>query len=217
MYILGDLFEVWIGDDDETPPYPEILSLLRRFSDSGTPLFVMRGNRDFLFGQAFEKKTGAQLLPDPVHVDLAGCKALLMHGDLLCTRDLDYQRFRSKVRNPEWQRRFLARPRWLRKWLGRLARYRSRMVSRRKPEDLMDVDAETVVAFMRTEQARLLIHGHTHRPAIHELTLDGKAVRRIVLGDWYEQDSVLSCDSRGPRLIRVAEFLDELRQPGIAG
>ncbi|MGQ0658274.1 MAG: UDP-2,3-diacylglucosamine diphosphatase [Chromatiales bacterium] len=207
LYILGDLFEVWVGDDDDTSPHPEILQQLARYSANGTALFVMRGNRDFLMGEGFARATGCTLLPDTVQIDLYGACALLMHGDLLCTGDVDYQAFRRKVRDPAWQRRFLSRPLWLRKLLGRLARLGSRLASGGKPENIMDVQQNAVVETLRARNVALLIHGHTHRPGIHDVTLDGREARRIVLGDWYEQDSVLVCDPAGQRLLRVSDYL----------
>src|SRR5579885_2894577 len=201
LYILGDLFEVWVGDDDDTPPYTEISDAL---------LYVMRGNRDFLMGARFEQLSGARLLPDPHVAELYGQRVLLMHGDLLCTRDRDYQDFRDKVRNPRWQRRFLSLPLFLRKLLGRFARLRSRLALRGKPAYLMDVDPAAVERSMREHGVRLLIHGHTHRPAVHALDIDGQPARRVVLGDWYEQDSALLLDAGGPQLMRVTDCLRRL-------
>jgi len=210
LYILGDLFEIWVGDDDDTQPYPAVVQYLRQFSDSGTPLYVMRGNRDFLIGDGFASMTGSTLLVDPTSTDLHGTPALLMHGDLLCTQDVDYQAFRRKVRDPHWQRAFLAKPLWLRKLTGKVARMRSRLASRGKPQYIMDVDQRAVEDALRGHAATLLIHGHTHRPGIYDLAVDGRAVRRIVLGDWYEQDSVLVCDRYGQSLLRVQDYLGQV-------
>ncbi|MCG3200247.1 MAG: UDP-2,3-diacylglucosamine hydrolase [Gammaproteobacteria bacterium] len=207
LYILGDLFEVWVGDDDDTPPNPEILNAMREFSGRGTPLYVMHGNRDFFMGGAFAGKTGCTLLADPHAADLYGTRVLLMHGDLLCSQDTDYQAFRQKVRAPPWQQRFLSRPLWVRKAIGHYARWRSRHASRRKADYIIDVDQASVEAAMRAHGVRLLIHGHTHRPAIHDFDLDGEPARRIVLGDWYVRDSVLVCDAASQRLMPVGEFL----------
>jgi UDP-2,3-diacylglucosamine hydrolase len=207
LYILGDLFEVWVGDDDDTPPNPDILNAMRAFSDRGTPLYVMHGNRDFFMGETFAEKTGCTLLSDPHTTDLYGTRVLLMHGDLLCTQDTDYLAFRRKVRALPWQQRFLSRPLWLRKAIGRYARWRSRHASRRKADYIIDVEQASVEATMRAHGVRLLIHGHTHRPAIHDFELDGAPARRIVLGDWYVQDSVLVCDAAGQRLLPVSDFL----------
>jgi UDP-2,3-diacylglucosamine hydrolase len=211
LYILGDLFELWLGDDDDTMPHSAVVAALRHFSAGGTPLYLMHGNRDFLVGERFALAAGCTLLSDPHAANLYGTRALLMHGDLLCTQDIDYQAFRRKVRDPRWQQWFLAKPLWLRKLMGHMARLRSRLASRGKPASIMDVEQTTVLATMREHSVALLIHGHTHRPGIHDFELDGSRVRRIVLGDWYEQDSVLVCEARGQRLLRVTDYLEELQ------
>jgi UDP-2,3-diacylglucosamine hydrolase len=207
LYILGDLFEVTIGDDDDTAPQPQVMQALRRCGERGTPVLFMHGNRDFLLGAGFAQATGCTLLPDLQLIDLAQQPTLLMHGDLLCIQDVDYQKFRLRVRNPAWQRRFLSLPRWLRKLLGRYARWRSQRASRLKSAGIMDVDQTTVRQVMRDQRVALLIHGHTHRPGIHDFDLDGRTARRIVLGDWYEQDSVLLVVDSSTRLLRIDEFL----------
>ncbi len=205
LYILGDLFEAWIGDDDDRPPHPEVIASLADLCATGTPVYVMRGNRDFLVGARFEAETGCRLLRDPTVVDLYGEPTLLMHGDTLCTEDLEYQTFRRQVRDPRWQSGFLARPLAERAALAQKAREGSRMATQGKAEAIMDVTQEAVVETMRAHGVRQLIHGHTHRPAIHRLVLQSGEARRIVLGDWYETDSVLCLDERGPTLTRVAE------------
>ena len=210
LYILGDLFEVWVGDDDDTPPYPALLAELKQFAASGTPLYVMRGNRDFLMGSAFEAATGARLLDDPTIIDLYGEQTLVMHGDLLCSRDVAYQKFRRKVRDPDWQRRFLRLPLWLRKLSGKLARLRSRLALLHKHPDIMDVEQGTVQKTVLAHGVSRLIHGHTHRPGIHEFVLQGAGTRRIVLGDWYEQDSVLVCGPDHQQLMSVAACMASL-------
>jgi UDP-2,3-diacylglucosamine hydrolase len=204
LYILGDLFEAWIGDDDDRPPHPEVLSALADLSATGTPVYVMRGNRDFLMGPGFEAQTGCRLLPDPTVVALYGEATLLMHGDTLCTEDLEYQAFRRQVRDPRWQSGFLARPLAERAALAEKAREGSRMATQGKAEAIMDVSPKTVVETMQAHGVRQLIHGHTHRPAIHRLMLCSGEARRIVLGDWYESDCVLVLDERGPMLTRIA-------------
>ena len=183
LYILGDLFEVWVGDDDDTPPYPELLAQMKQFAASGTPLYVMRGNRDFLMGPAFEAATGAKLLDDPTVIDLYGERTLIMHGDLLCTRDTAYQDFRRKVRDPAWQAKFLRWPLWLRKLSGRLARLRSRLAIWHKHPEIMDVELTTVQKTLIEQGANQLIHGHTHRPAIHESVLRGARTRHYPVGN----------------------------------
>ncbi len=207
LYILGDLFEVWLGDDDDTPPNREVLSALRDFSDGGTPLWVMRGNRDLLLNDGFHDSTGAALLPDPQRIDLYGEPTLLMHGDLLCTRDRDYQAFRSMAHEPHFQAGFLARPLAERRTIAAGFREYSVTAMQDKPAEIMDVEDGAVVTRMREAGVRRLIHGHTHRPGVHEFELDGAPVRRTVLGDWYSQESVLVCAPEGQRLLPIREFL----------
>lgn len=193
LYILGDLFEAWIGDDAVPVNHP-VLTGLARFSASGTPLYVMRGNRDFLLGDRFAEMTGATLLEDPTVITLGGEPVLLMHGDLLCTDDHEYQQFRAMVNDPEWQRGFLARSVDERIALANEARQESN--SRNSmladtSEAIMDVNGEAVMKTMRRHGVRRLIHGHTHRPDTHDFDLDGQPATRIVLGDWFEQGSAL--------------------------
>ncbi|MGR8919149.1 MAG: UDP-2,3-diacylglucosamine diphosphatase [Gammaproteobacteria bacterium] len=207
VYILGDLFEVWLGDDDETPPHDAVLDALRALCDAGVEVHVAHGNRDFLFGRRFEQRTGARLLPDYAVVELNGERTLLTHGDLLCTRDVKYQRFRRVVRNPLVRRAFLATPLAWRQRIARRTQSGTRASMARKAEHIMDVEQSTVAAVMARHDASLLIHGHTHRPAMHEFEHDGRRRRRIVLGDWYEDDSVLVCDAAGERASSVREYL----------
>ncbi len=207
LYILGDLFEVWLGDDDTLLPKPDVLNALKAYSDSGRSLFVMHGNRDFLMGTRFEELTGCTLLPDPCVIDLQGEKTLLMHGDLLCTGDTAYLAFRDQVRHPAWQARVLSKPLAERAALARQMRNQSLQASQQKQEEIMDVEQAAVEQRMREHQVQLLIHGHTHRPAVHEFLLDNHPAKRIVLGDWYTQESVLVCDGQGRRLMPVSEFI----------
>jgi UDP-2,3-diacylglucosamine hydrolase len=209
LYILGDLFEVWLGDDDTLPPKPEVLAALKAYSDSGRELFVTHGNRDFLMGPRFEELTGCTLLPDPHLIDLHGEKTLLMHGDLLCTGDTEYLAFRSQVRHPAWQAQVLSKSLAERAALARQMRNQSLQASQQKQEEIMDVEQATVEQFMRTHGVQHLIHGHTHRPAAHEFVLDNRPAKRIVLGDWYTQESVLVCDGQGQRLMPVSEFITQ--------
>jgi UDP-2,3-diacylglucosamine hydrolase len=205
LYILGDLFEVWLGDDDDTAPNREVVAALASLGAAGVELHVGHGNRDFLYGPRFIAATGARLLRDYAVIDLYGTPTLLTHGDLLCTRDVKYQRFRRVVRHPLTRRAFLSTPL---AWRQRIAhRTRSGTVAsmRRKDDAIMDVEESTVAAVMAQYGVELLIHGHTHRPAFHEYA-DGR--RRIVLGDWYEQDAVLVCDEDGQRALRVSDYLD---------
>lgn len=203
LYILGDLFEVWLGDDDTSDFHREITHALHACVQGGTPVFVMHGNRDFLIGAEFEQQSGCRLLPDPSVIDVDGMSALIMHGDTLCTDDIEYQEFRVTVRDAQWQRQFLAKPLQQRREIARHLRDESQIRTRVKPEQIMDVNQQTVERVMREYHISLLIHGHTHRPALHDFMLDGKPARRIVLGDWYEQGSALTHDARGFTLSRL--------------
>lgn len=190
LYILGDLFEAWIGDDAVSGEEPALAGL-RAFAASGRPLYVMRGNRDFLLGEDFERLTGARLLAEPKVIRIDGEPVLLLHGDSLCTDDHEYQRFRAMVRNPAWQRQFLALGIAERIQQARAARGESSQRNSALEDHLMDVNQATVVEAMAEHGVRTLVHGHTHRPGIHRLEVDGQPARRIVLGDWYDQGSVL--------------------------
>lgn len=186
LYILGDLFDAWIGDDDDTPPYPEIRTNLRGLTNSGTRCHLMHGNRDFLLGRAFARDTGCSLLTDPTLADLAGIPTLLMHGDLLCTDDLPYQRFRRRIRNPIVIRLFLWKSPIKRRAIAADYRGKSGAATAMKAQDIMDVNQGTVEDFMRRHAAGRLIHGHTHRPADHLFDLDERSVTRSVLAAWHE-------------------------------
>lgn len=204
LYILGDLFEVWLGDDDATPPNDRVLAALANASTAGLELHVGHGNRDFLYGARFAATTGARLLDDYTLIDLYGTPTLLTHGDLLCTRDVKYQRFRRIVRHPLVRHGFLATPLAWRQRIAHRTRAGTVRSTARKDHSIMDVEERTVSEVMRRHGARLLIHGHTHRPAIHDYP-DGR--RRIVLGDWYEQDGALVCAPDGQRALRVRDYL----------
>jgi UDP-2,3-diacylglucosamine hydrolase len=200
LYVLGDLFEAWIGDDDPDPHRARVCEGLQRLTQRGVACYVMHGNRDFLLHSGFAARTGCQLLRDPTVIDLYGEAVLLTHGDALCTRDRAYQHLRAIVRRPRWQRRFLRLSMATRRALAEAARAGSRAHTGMQPGEIMDVTEGAVAAAMRACGTRLLIHGHTHRPAIHELELDGLSARRIVLGAWYEQGSCLVWDRAGYRL-----------------
>jgi UDP-2,3-diacylglucosamine hydrolase len=192
LYILGDLFESWIGDDDDSPLALQIAQSLYALKQSGVRVFFMHGNRDFLLGQAYAEKAGMTLLNDPAVVEFDGERTLLMHGDTLCTDDVAYQEFRAVVRNPDWQNQFRARSLSERHAFAAQARAESvKHTAGAKPE-IMDVNQAAVIAAMRKQRVRTLIHGHTHRPSTHRFELDGQSAERIVLGDWYEQSSVLT-------------------------
>jgi len=191
LYILGDLFETWTGDDDSDADKRVICRELKGLTDSGVACFALHGNRDFLLGQGFCEATGCVLLTDPVVAEFDGERVLLTHGDVLCTDDDSYQQLRSVVRDPRWQSRFLALPRARREQLMNAARAGSRRHTARIVPTIMDVNTDTVAAAYRSARVRRIIHGHTHRPAIHADTLEGTPVERIVLGAWYEQGSYL--------------------------
>jgi UDP-2,3-diacylglucosamine hydrolase len=203
LYILGDLFEAWLGDDDPAPAGREIIAALRRLTDSGVPVFFMHGNRDFLIGPQFARETGCTLLRDGTVVNLQGERVLLMHGDVLCTADHSYQRLRRILRNPvvDFTLRHLPLP--ARRALGRRLRAGSQMHVGSTAPAIMDVTPSAVLDAMRAAGVRTLVHGHTHRPAIHQFDLDGAPARRIVLGDWYEQGSVLEWRAGGVELKKV--------------
>ena len=200
LYILGDLFEAWVGDDDDAPMNQAVCRALKACAGSGTAVYVMHGNRDFLMGEGFADQSGVTLLDDPARIDLYGTPTLLMHGDLLCTDDTEYQTFRKMVRDPDWQSALLARPLDERRLMAQEMRASSREQTGGKPESIMDVNGDTVVDVMQSQHVVRLIHGHTHRPAIHELEVAGDLSQRIVLGDWYEQGSMLVCSPAGCEL-----------------
>ena len=191
FYILGDWFESWIGDDDDAPLATEVAQATRALHDHGTPIYFMHGNRDFLLGSDYAERAGITLLDDPTVVELEGRRTLLMHGDTLCTDDVEYQKFRAMVRDPRWQTQFLSRPLTERRAFAAQARGESRKHTAEAKAEIMDVNQDAVEAAMRAHRVQRLIHGHTHRPATHRFDLDGVPAERIVLGDWYEQDSVL--------------------------
>ncbi len=198
LYILGDFFEYWAGDDDLADPFhAAIARQLAQLAQSGTRIYLMHGNRDFLIGDAFLHAASATLLPDPTLIDLYGQATLLMHGDTLCSDDVAYQTFRAQVRNSEWQRTFLATPLAARKAQIEALRKQSEEAKSTKPAEIMDTNADTVAATLRAHGYPRLIHGHTHRPARHVHEVDGKRCERWVLPDWYETGGYLRCDAAG--------------------
>jgi len=197
LYILGDLVEAWIGDDDDAELPGRIARATRAVREAGVPVYFMRGNRDFLLGQDYADRAGLTLLEDGVVHDLYGRPTLLMHGDTLCTDDVAYQAVRRQVRTPEWKANILAMPLEARRAFAAKARADSRAHTGSTMESIMDVNADAVAQAMRGAGVTRLIHGHTHRPAIHEFSLDGQDAQRIVLGDWYEQGSVLRVAPEG--------------------
>jgi len=203
LYILGDFFEYWIGDDDLAHPFNAVIAgLLQGVSRSGVPLYFMHGNRDFLVGQGFCDATGARLLDDPTVVDLAGEKTLLMHGDTLCTDDLDYQNWRRTARSAEFQRGFLAKSIAERRHAVLGMREKSRQVVEAKPAEIMDVNEGAVRDAMQRHGVKRLIHGHTHRPGHHRVDLEGARGERWVLPDWYGRGGYLDLARGKPRLVR---------------
>jgi UDP-2,3-diacylglucosamine hydrolase len=205
LYILGDLFEAWVGDDESDPPAGEVRAALSALTRSGVPVWLARGNRDFLLGPRFADETGARMLPDPCVVRLAGEPTLLMHGDLLCSDDAAYLAFRAQVRDPAWQSDFLSRPLAERHAFAERARQASAqhqggLRAGGMLEAITDANPGTVSATMARHGVRRLIHGHTHRPAVHVIDVEGRPAQRIVLGDWYEQGSVLRVDADGIEL-----------------
>ncbi len=204
LYILGDFFEAWVGDDALADPlHAEVAAALRALSARGVRVHLMHGNRDFLLAEAFCRASGAELLPEPFIADLYGQPTLLMHGDALCTDDVDYQHFRRMVRDPAWQVAFLRRPLAEREALARELRNRSEQIKGDKRPEIMDVNAEAVAAAFRRHGVQRMIHGHTHRPARHGLVVDGVACERWVLPDWYETGGYLACDATGCRLVML--------------
>jgi UDP-2,3-diacylglucosamine hydrolase len=204
LYILGDLFEAWIGDDDPDTHSRAVIAALAEFTATGIPCFFAHGNRDFLVGSRFAAETGVRLLgPATVH-DLHGRPTLLMHGDQLCTDDHAYQRMRRLFHTRGIQQVFLGLPSGTRRWIGRRLRTRSQRSVARKAPAIMDVNPAAVQAAMREHGVTRLIHGHTHRPAQHRLTCDGRPAERIVLGDWYTQGSVLRVTADAAELATIA-------------
>ncbi len=195
LYILGDFFDAWIGDDDDSEFVAEVKAGLRTYSDAGTEVFVLRGNRDFLLGEGFARDTGCKLLDDETLVQLAGQPVLLMHGDSLCTGDTSYMAFRDMVRNPAWQAQILALPLAQRRVMAQELRAKSQSLNAVKAEDIMDVEPATVAQVMAAHQVQLLIHGHTHRPAVHETSLADRPASRWVLGDWHDHGWYIRADA----------------------
>jgi UDP-2,3-diacylglucosamine hydrolase len=204
LFILGDLFEAWVGDDDDDPHAAAIIATLRRLTDSGVECAVMHGNRDFLLGERFCALTGCRLLGDYERVQMAGETVLLTHGDLLCTDDTRYMQLRGELRAPQWQKSFLAKPLAERRRIASDLRQLSVTEIAAKSEYIMDVNQETVERTMREFDVTLLVHGHTHRPAVHRFTLDGKPATRIVLGAWHDEANCVRATAAGLELQRLS-------------
>jgi UDP-2,3-diacylglucosamine hydrolase len=208
LFILGDLFEVWIGDDENDPRLEPVLEALLSLRAYEVPCYVMHGNRDFLLGDAFSERTGCRIMSDYVTVDVYDKSMLLTHGDLLCTDDTAYMGLRATVRDEGWQRDFLKKPITERRQIAANMRAQSKTETARKPGDIMDVNQRTVEETMRSHGVAHLVHGHTHRPGVHRFGLDGRMATRIVLGDWYEEPTILQWDNNGFKL-RTLNYDDD--------
>ena len=205
LYILGDFFDVWVGDDDFMPPINKIKKQLKQLTASGVKVYLQRGNRDFLLGEEFCQQTGLVLLDDYAVINLFGVKTLLIHGDLLCTDDLAYQAFRKKSHTLAWQQNVLSKPLLLRLLVARCYRFRSFFHKKNKSQQIMDVNQQTLMEVMAQYQVTRLIHGHTHRSAVHEFKLGGKNVQRFVLAEWTEDEvSILSWHQQGYEKIMLS-------------
>ncbi len=206
IYVLGDLFEYWLGDDDPNPSFTEIKKLLRKLSDRNISLFFMHGNRDFLIGKSFSKETGCQILHDPHVINLFGKKVLISHGDIFCTDDKKYQLFRDQTRDPTWINSILSKPLSYRKKFASKARLESLEYTSSQKNENMDVNNDEILKMYDKYAVDIIIHGHTHKPAIHDIFLNGRNCQRIVLGDWYEQGSILRFDETGFDLIQLDRY-----------
>jgi UDP-2,3-diacylglucosamine hydrolase len=200
LYILGDLFEAWVGDDDPNTHYFSIKRALRKLVDGGIPVYFMHGNRDFMVGKGFANETGVKILNDPCKVTMYGRSTLLSHGDILCIDDVQYQRVRKMVRDPDWQANMRAKPLKERLRIAQEARRQSMEQTINKSLEITDVNQDEVERVIKEHNVDVLLHGHTHRPGVHTVDLGNRKAKRIVLGDWYEQGSVVRWDSRGPKL-----------------
>jgi UDP-2,3-diacylglucosamine hydrolase len=201
LYILGDLFEYWVGDEMlDMDEFREIGGALKRLTHTGVPVYLTHGNRDFLIGAEFCQRTAVKLLEQPSVIDLHGRPTLILHGDSLCTDDAEHQAWRKQVLDPRWQQDFLSKSLAERIRIAARLRQQSEEHKQHKPMQIMDVNQDAVESLMRAYQVRFMIHGHTHRPGQHDFPLDEQTASRIVLGDWYQQGSVLSCDPDSWRL-----------------
>jgi UDP-2,3-diacylglucosamine hydrolase len=202
LYVLGDLFDkFWIGDDDPAEFNKVVAGFFTALSRAGVPLYLMHGNRDFLIGERFARETGAKLLPDPTVVDIGGTRTLLMHGDTLCTDDHEYQAWRAKSRNPALQSQFLAMPVAQRRMMSAAVQDKIKVAASGKAPEIMDVNADAVARAFRQHGVDRMVHGHTHRPAKHELDVDGQRRERWVLPDWYGAGGYLEIAGGMPRLV----------------
>jgi UDP-2,3-diacylglucosamine hydrolase len=201
LYILGDFFDAWIGDDDDNPLNSQVAEELKKLSKAGTQIFLMHGNRDFLMGEKFADQAGAKMIAEGTVIELYNFPTLLLHGDQLCTGDADYIKFRQQVRSPQWQQQVLAQPLSARRMLAAQLREKSQEMNNLKSEGIMDVTQNEVVKVMQEAGVNRLIHGHTHRPARHQFEIDGKPAERIVLGDWHDKAWAIIADEKSLELI----------------
>ena len=210
LYILGDLFEYWLGDDElAAPDHAEVVQALAHLASSGTQVFLLHGNRDFLIGETFAQAAGLRLLIEPSLIDLYGVPTLLMHGDTLCSDDLDYLAFRAKVRDPGWVSVFLAQPLAQRQALIEQWRGQSEQEKQHKPASIMDANPAAIADILRQYAYPRLIHGHTHRPASHSHSVDGHSCERWVLPAWDDEGGYLRCDKNGCTAIALRADPDE--------
>lgn len=202
LYVLGDLFEVWVGDDDYSALNTRIADAFSALSAQGTRVYFMHGNRDFLLGQTYAERCGATLIQEPTIIECHGIRIALIHGDSLCTRDVEYMKFRKMVRTQRWQSEFLERSLVERHMIAQQARMQSKEHSSHKPSDIMDVTPQEVLNLLHELQVNCLVHGHTHRPAVHTIRLqepinDKVEAQRIVLGSWDNQGWALELGEHG--------------------
>ncbi len=200
LYILGDLFETWVGDDDPNPHFAIVKNAIRKLVSRRVPVYFMHGNRDFAIGEKFAEETGVIILPDPYVVELYGENVLLSHGDAYCTDDVQYQTIRKMTRDPAWLAMMLKKPLQERIALAAHSRAASSARASTLNEKITDVNQGAIEQALREANVDTMLHGHTHRPATHRFTIDGEPASRIVLGDWYEQGSVVRWDKNGPTL-----------------
>ena len=204
LYILGDLFEFWVGDDDPNEHYAWIKQGLRKLTRKKIPVFFMHGNRDFMIGEDFAAETAITILADPHVLEIHGEKVLLSHGDAYCTDDIEYQTIRKMTRDPQWQAMMMTKSVEERQAFAEQARAASQAHGDNISQTIVDVNQTEIESAFREANVSLMLHGHTHRPAVHELEIDGRPVRRIVLGDWYEHGSIVRWDENGPVLSTMA-------------
>ncbi|OZG71292.1 UDP-2,3-diacylglucosamine diphosphatase [Hahella sp. CCB-MM4] len=203
LFVLGDFFEAWIGDDEQTPLQIEVANRLAALANQGTEIFLMHGNRDFLIGHQFAEQCGAKLLDDPIVIDINGRKALISHGDYLCIDDKEYMKFRGFARSSAWQEQVLSRPLADRKKMAEQMRQLSMAKNQQKAAEIMDVNQEEVKKALCEHGVDLMIHGHTHRPMVHTVELDDKSAQRIVLGDWHDSTNYILAEDSSIDLIHL--------------